>query len=82
MTGSTIVTKTSFGQASNGRLSGKLSVFCCESMSTYWECFCLMLKDLDDLDGSLLNFQYVLASLRVDARTSPIIAVLTLLERW
>jgi hypothetical protein len=43
--------------------------------------FCLVLKDLDEPDGPLLSFQYVHASLRVVARTSPIIAVLTLLER-
>jgi hypothetical protein len=29
-TGTTIVMKTSFGQASNGRLSGRLSVFSCD----------------------------------------------------
>jgi hypothetical protein len=30
MTGTTIIMKTSFGQASNGRLSGRLSVFSCD----------------------------------------------------
>jgi hypothetical protein len=40
-----------------------------------------VLKDLDEPDGPLLNFQDVHASLRVGARTNSVIAVLTLLER-